>query len=191
MNWDDAIEEARNYPNTDWKDIIHNAKKILSEEMKRTSRTAHWVYLKSDEWKIKSERVLKMDNYICQDCLRLTPKIIKENFSKFDLSGIEIFRRATEVHHLDYIFKQTPQEEEYCISLCGYCHSIRHSNLWYDVEKIMQKREMEIIQKIYLQLLKQPEYLKLKQKQKDSFIKSPTRKPNIFLNEVKNGESDN
>lgn len=59
-------------------------------------------YLKSPEWKVKREKVLKRDNYICQGCLE---------------------KEATQVHHLSYKhIKNEPLFE--LVSICKECHDI-------------------------------------------------------------------
>jgi len=61
-------------------------------------------YLRSDYWRIRRERVLVRDNYLCQGCLK---------------------NRAEHVHHLSYnhIFNELYFE---LISLCRECHDKCH-----------------------------------------------------------------
>lgn len=61
-------------------------------------------YLNSDEWKIRRDRVLKRDCYICQACLQ---------------------RRATQVHHKTY--ENVGCEPAFdLIAICSTCHEFLH-----------------------------------------------------------------
>lgn len=63
-------------------------------------------YLKTENWKVKRDLVLKRDKHICQGCLT---------------------NEATEVHHLTYenIFNEFVFE---LISLCNNCHLLIHKD---------------------------------------------------------------
>jgi len=148
------------------------------------ARAKHKVYLNSDEWKKKREFILERDNYLCQDCLNLSPMIFKILIKKIpflkDIS-IDTNIKAAQVHHLNYNSLHTPQEINDCISLCEFCHKIKHSGLKYDYKKNVEKRNQMIENIILLRLEKHPLILELKNKIKKEFIKSLTLKPNDWL----------
>jgi len=182
IDWEDAIDEAKDNLRVsgyveDFEEVIDEAKSILSSN----ASMEHLLYLKSEEWKVKRKRVLERDNYVCQDCLEFT-KEVAELFKKVYQKKISYFRRASQVHHLNYDFKQTESEEEYCISLCGICHQLRHCKTTVHEKMLRLKLDNKIFMGIYRWLLKQPEFI-------DDFIKSLTVKPNDWLKEeVKDGE---
>lgn len=63
-------------------------------------KKAYKRYLDSPEWRVKAEKVLARDKYLCQSCLE---------------------RTATQVHHLTYrhIFNEPLFD---LVSVCGACH---------------------------------------------------------------------
>jgi len=159
------------------------------------ARAIHKSYLHSNEWKERREIVLLRDNYLCQDCLRIAPKLFEEMFKKivfiniFELN-IDCNIKASQVHHLTYDNLHTQQEENDCISLCEFCHKIKHSELRYDYKNNVIKRDANIEKIIMLRILKHPEIIKLDKKLHDNFLNSITRKPIQFLNEVENDKRD-
>lgn len=66
----------------------------------------HDIYLKSDEWKSKREKILKRDNYECVCC----------------------GDSATQVHHINYNHVYQEKEKE-LLSVCKNCHESIHNNL--------------------------------------------------------------
>ena len=73
---------------------------LRTKSKKETWFSQHNEYLKSKEWQLKRDQVLRRDNYLCQACLENT---------------------ATQVHHLSYDhWKQEPLFE--LVSICGPCH---------------------------------------------------------------------
>ncbi len=119
MDWEDAIQDAKEElgygPDEyveDWDRVVEEAHSILDYEKQveyetfcENATNEYHEYLKSDEWKVKREEVLKRDNYICKDCGKV----------------------ATEVHHENYEFLHTDEEKNYCVSLCNECHKKRHN----------------------------------------------------------------
>ena len=75
-------------------------------------------FYKSKEWKYKRQKILRRDNYECQDCKR------KGRYS-----------RATTVHHIKHLeqFPELALVDENLESLCSICHNIEHP------EKLMSK----------------------------------------------------
>lgn len=192
MEWDDSIEEAKDnlgiYGYTkNFDEVVNEAKNLLSSD----AVMKHLLYLKSNEWKIKRKKVLERDNYICQDCLEVIKEVAKL-FKKVYTKKVDYNKRASQVHHLDYSYKQTDLEEEYCISLCTICHQLKHAKTTVHIKVLKKKLMDNVFIGIYLWLLKQPEFIKEAKKQHDDFIKSLTVKPNEWLNkEVKKDERIN
>lgn len=87
------------------KEIQEHSKEIDKRKIENRQDT-FWndynEYLKSEEWKIKRELVLKRDNNLCQSCLSET---------------------AMEVHHKVGIFRKNEPLFS-LVSVCGKCHTI-------------------------------------------------------------------
>lgn len=69
------------------------------------------------KWKRKREKILKRDEYICQECKR---------YGRHDADGMPI--KATVVHHIKE-YEQYPElglEDSNLISLCAGCHNKKH-----------------------------------------------------------------
>jgi len=134
--WDNAIEQAKtemgHYGYVEpqfWDEVVERAKEIL-----RTEREEIWEeqykdlcknyreYLKSDKWKKLRTKILERDKYICWDC---------------DGS-------ATEVHHLDYDYLETDDEEKHCVSLCRICHMQRHGIVNRSAPKPKKKKDITL-----------------------------------------------
>ncbi len=119
VTWEEAIVEAKSekgyFPDEyieDWDELIDDARDIYDyyqeEEYDNFCEDAfirHRDYLKSKRWKEIRMSVLNRDCFICQDC----------------------GKNAKDVHHTDYNYLGTDQEEEFCISLCRKCHAKRHN----------------------------------------------------------------
>jgi len=195
FEWEQCFEQA----NGD----VQLATQYLSNRMKEEHRR----YLQSDVWKRKREKIINRDNYICQDCKEIIPKIIFPLFNKFleDLKKISYSTLASEVHHLDYEYKQTDLEEKYCISLCNYCHRLRHAETSSFIKILEENRENLIIRRVWRKLLQLPKYIEEANKQHKRFIDNVTILPkeafkegfnnNVIilskkLKEVKNGEGE-
>jgi len=212
MIWEEAIEEAKGnlgicgYTN-DWDSVVNEAKKILSKEKSKIETEKHKIYLESYEWKKKREKILKRDNYICQDCKKIIEEVLNKEKTpiffdeKFIINilinlqkifgGKNYFIEAKEVHHLDYQYKQTPKEEEYCVSLCSLCHKIRHSS-WNEKDKIYwNKRRLDhLIKSFFIRLSKLSVYQKKISEIHQSELKKITFKPKEIFNKRinKNGK---
>ena len=82
-------------------------------------------FYNSTEWKLKRIKILERDHFECQDCIAR----IK---TKKDLHGYEaVIHRATEVHHI-VEYKKAPElglDDNNLISLCPYCHNLRHGRV--------------------------------------------------------------
>ncbi len=163
------------------------------------ARAKHRVYLNSNEWKEKREIILKRDNYLCQDCLKVSALVfeyLKKNLNWLkDLNiNFNIKIKASQVHHLNYGSLHTSEEINDCISLCGLCHQIKHSGLKYDYNRISEIRFNNILRILYNRILKNPLIIEIGIKQHDEFIKSLILKPNDWLkekiNEVENGKNN-
>jgi len=118
MTWEEAMDEARNELGyhkrqyvSDWQELVDTAKYILEESKEEdyedfciNAKTNYKEYLKSDRWKKLRLKVLERDNFMCRHCMG----------------------KATEVHHLSYLFIFKPEEEHFCLSLCSKCHRAEH-----------------------------------------------------------------
>lgn len=72
----------------------------LHDRISKSWWDAYDEYLKTPQWQVKSEYVLKRDNYLCQACLR---------------------RTATQAHHLHY--KHAFEEPLFdLVAVCERCH---------------------------------------------------------------------
>jgi len=179
MIWQEAFEEAQTefgFGYCDYKKIVDRAKEILSEEASIIAREKHLEYLKSDEWKLLKLKILKRDNYLCQDCLLIYPEILKL-FKNFNSDFIKYKRLATEVHHLDYNYKQTLLESAFCISLCRICHQIRHTQSTYGFQILSKKRYEEILKYYNFQIINHEPFIEFAQKIHNEFINFLTIKP--------------
>lgn len=119
MDWDDAIEEAKEehgYFNNqyikNWDDIIETAEDIYEEDQQNeydsfclNAQIQHINYLKSDRWQKIRSQVMSRDNYKCISCNQ----------------------KAVEVHHLNYNYLYTDDEIHFCVSLCRRCHDKVHN----------------------------------------------------------------
>ena len=192
MDWDEAVEEAKGTLGIlgycspeDWESVMDEARAILSMEASIEGRERHKDYLKSDEWKKRRGEVLERDNFICQECLKIFPEVLKE-FKLIPHNIINFRKRAEEVHHESYINVQTPDEIYDCVSLCEHCHGLRHATTTVHTNSLKEKREENIYLGIYREILTQTWCKKELEKQHKNFIKSITIKPNDLLNgEVK------
>jgi len=182
MYWEEAIEIAKNQLVTYdyWEEVTSLAHKILQFEAKKIATWEHENYLKSPEWILKKEKILERDSHTCQDCLKITPKIF-ELFSKIEFEPFKLVIPATEVHHLDYQYKQTSLEEEYCISLCRKHHQLRHITNKEDAEWLIKDIENYLLIQIYDIIISQPKYQKIALKQHKDWINSITIKPSKFF----------
>jgi hypothetical protein len=187
MDWEEACDEARinlglspyGWVGEDnWNDIVEEAKDILREERSRIATWEHKEYLNSPEWKDKREAILKRDNYLCQDCLKLIPEIFLL-FNQIEFEKFEYNIKADDVHHLDYKYKQTKEEEKYCISLCKLHHELRHCFIRDGIIWIRKEIENNILIGIYHKILLQPKYIQESQEQHLNFIESLKIKPKI------------
>ena len=143
------------------------------------ARMQHRVYLNSNEWKEKREKILERDNYNCQDCLKVSVLVIKylnKNLSWLkDLKiDFNINIKANQVHHLTYNSLHTNQEINDCISLCGLCHQIKHFGLRYDYDKKSEIRFENILKILYNRILNHPNIIAMAKKQHDYYLKSIT-----------------
>lgn len=184
MIWEEAIEQAKEeygifgwVSRDEWDSVVGLAKEILLEETKKITRWEHLDYLKSNEWKIKRESILKRDNYLCQECLKLVPSIFKL-FEKIEYVPFEYKIAAEEVHHLDYAYKQTPQEELHCISLCKLHHELAHATTTYGYNWLKEKIEDNLIFGIYNKIINQLEYIKEINNQHQDFLMSLVQNQN-------------
>jgi 5-methylcytosine-specific restriction endonuclease McrA len=75
------------------------SKRYLAKMPKQEMGDYDW-YIGSNTWKLKRQRVLERDNYICQSCLQ---------------------NKAEEVHHLTYIHLSNEPLFE-LVSVCKTCH---------------------------------------------------------------------
>ena len=116
-DWEEALNDAKEelglsttgyLSRSNFLAAVELAKENLAEERRREASyqatCEHQDYLQSEEWKNKRLIILKRDNFKCVDC----------------------GKKATEVHHLNYNFLHTSEEEKYCVSLCKECHKKRH-----------------------------------------------------------------
>ena len=192
MIWEDAIIEAREslgyspcgYIQDD-EEVADLARELMSGEASKIARENHKEYLESQEWKDLRAEILKRDKGYCQDCLKIIPEIIIL-FKKIPHTSKSFNVLASEVHHMDYSFLHTDEEADYCISLCGLCHKIRHSQTQSGVNFFATKRYNHIIKKINNTILKEPRHIQEAKEQHESFLKSITVKPK--LKGVDNGE---
>lgn len=74
------------------------------EESKNEFFKEYSIYLKSEKWNLKREKVLQRDSHLCQACLN---------------------RRATQVHHLSYEFVYDEPLFD-LTSVCTECHNKIH-----------------------------------------------------------------
>ena len=107
-------KEKAKLPNPDGKHCIICGSKLQKGRRKYCSEKCSnwWIEFGVLDWKVIREKVLKRDNYTCQDCGK------KDNL---------------EVHHIKPI-KDGGEEfdEDNCVTLCGGkngCHSKRHKLL--------------------------------------------------------------
>lgn len=118
---EELVEKTQNLRN-EIKEYAKEIEKQKIEDRRDTFWNDYADYLKSEDWKIKRELVLKRDNNLCQSCLCET---------------------AMEVHHKVGIFRKNEPLFS-LVSLCGKCHNIiteiergNHKN----VEKIIHKKK--------------------------------------------------
>lgn len=175
--WNQAVEKAKEEGFTDWDEIVEYARDLLSQTASDIQRENHFEYLNSSEWKGKRLKILERDKYICHDCLNTNFSHILKLFSNFFLKDIDYRTKATEVHHLDYRYKQTELEEEFCISVCNVCHRLRHCATEYQKKQLILERERNLIIRLIIVLSKQPEYQEVYQKKNEAYLKKITLKP--------------
>lgn len=105
VRWDEGLEAGHQFQI----DEMANQIRAERDELWRNRQT-EWdqkyaVYIQSDQWKDKRQRVLKRDNNLCQGCLR---------------------RTAQEVHHLTYRYPLGKEPLFALVSVCQYCHDALH-----------------------------------------------------------------
>jgi len=191
MLWDDALRqiEQEGFYGT-FEEKKERVKSLMSSEAKKIASDAHRDYLNSPEWKTKRERVMKRDKYYCRDCLVFIPQI-KKLFKDFIFEEIDFARRASQVHHLDYSFLNTPYEIDYCISLCEECHKKRHSTTSSSFNYWNKKRKEIILRIAHSIILKQEKITEIIFNHHKEFIKNITLPPLEFLKKEcdKNGRN--
>ena len=176
--WEMALDRAEDEGYYGWNEKIQRAKEIMSQTMSTWLSMRHTHYLKTEEWRMKQLEILKRDNYVCQDCVKVLPQIIKKfNLQQFGDLLTNFKMLASVVHHNTYDTLRTPLEIEDCVSLCPPCHTLKHSSLIIFAE---ERRNNEILKRIHTFLLKQPAIIKEAQRQHNLFIKSITIKPREF-----------
>ena len=160
----------------EWEEYLEEYRAECSEK----ARAEHKVYLRSPEWAELKEKIMGRDSCVCQDCIKILPSILKL-FNKIPHNQSDYKPFAGEVHHLDYSFLHTPEEADYCISLCSTCHQLRHISMQYDLQRLTKKREEILILRIHNRILKEPWARIEAKKQHDSYIQSLTMKPTNWL----------
>jgi len=202
MIWEDAIEEAKEELGVtgwtnNWDEVMTSAKSIMSLENSKIATEQHQEYLNSQEWKDKREKILKKGSYLCVWCKKYIDNLINAGLDdsifgdknifkiKILLDLIQIFEGdekvytpATEVHHLDYAFKQTPQEEEFCVSLCSCCHKLAHSTNRGDYLSLQKRMIENLINNYFIRLSSLPNFMNQRIQLHLDYIKKITIKPN-------------
>lgn len=189
-SWNEAINKAKQLiGSNDWDKVVNTAKDLMSKEVSYTARHNHLNYLNSLNWKEKRERILKRDNYICQDCLKVDFEDVLKSFEGFWIKDLNLSTPASEVHHTDYSYLYTPLEENYCISLCSDCHKIRHwEKFTISAQKQIKKERENKLSRRIVRLLKANEIYKIAyQYSHQCFLKSITINPNEFVKRLKEG----
>jgi hypothetical protein len=108
IEWDQRLQQAwidkRTRRTQEMRVSVEREIERLWEEKKTLRKEDYAVYLTTDKWKAKRERVLKRDDYLCQACL---------------------IRKATQVHHKTYehIYNEPLFDLE---SVCDICHNALH-----------------------------------------------------------------
>jgi 5-methylcytosine-specific restriction endonuclease McrA len=88
----------------EYQNIKINEYRLVQKELRYQNKLLWYTdaseYYKSEKWKLKTKKVLKRDNYLCQCCLE---------------------RQAVQVHHTTYEhYRNEPLFE--LISICVICH---------------------------------------------------------------------
>ena len=100
--FDNSIIEKTDILRKEFRELVKEIDTRKAEKRRDTFWDDYNEYLKSEEWKIKRELVLKRDNHLCQSCLNAT---------------------AYEVHHTVGIFRKN-EPLFTLVSLCNSCHNI-------------------------------------------------------------------
>ena len=212
MIWEDALARAKeelgiSEYTSNWDEVLETARKIMSKEASKIASEEHKEYLNSEEWKQKREIILKRDNSECVYCKNKINELIesgldssifhKDNFMInifVNLMKIyesnNIYIPAAEVHQLDYQYKQTPQEEEYCVSLCSCCHKLCHSTSQSNSDYWEKQRWEKMLLHYLIELNKSSKFQKQLNNLNKDYIKSITIKPNELNKEGDDGTQD-
>lgn len=131
-------------------EVVEYAKEILREKNRKLFFKEHREYLKTFQWQEVRTKVLKRDNYLCQDCLNFNrinriKEVFRVNGCIFE--DFEILVSAEQVHHTDYSALGTCGEIDNCVSLCKNCHDLRHGKNT-DLHK-------QLISKVYTKIREQ------------------------------------
>lgn len=169
--WQEVIARAKSELNqgAEWEDIVRRAREILRD----SARFNYQKYLKSQRWVKLREKILQRDGYECQDCKNSLQELLKKlHWIPFKIA---YNKKASQVHHEDYYWLWTDKEEEDCVSLCGFCHLIRHNKL--NKKSLELERDNSLLIRIYYEILKHTNYLKREIEFHKDYIKSITIKP--------------
>ncbi|WP_124558728.1 HNH endonuclease [Pedobacter sp. KBW01] len=100
----ETIRTNRNNKVKKFREWIDGRRRTETSPLLEEYNSKYNEYLKTPEWKVKRDKVLKRDNYICQGCL--------EN-------------KATQVHHITYqnIYNEPLFD---LVSVCDACHHNIH-----------------------------------------------------------------
>jgi 5-methylcytosine-specific restriction endonuclease McrA len=101
-HFDEDLVEQTQKLRIEVREYAQEIEKQKIEDRRDTFWNDYNEYLKSEEWQIKRELVLKRDNNLCQSCLSET---------------------AMEVHHTVGIFRKNEPLFS-LVALCGKCHNI-------------------------------------------------------------------
>ena len=122
MDWDEAVEEAKDHLGitgycSDWDEVVELAKEILEDERQQeyedfcyNAQCDYREYLKSPRWEKLRMQAFEKYGSVRKDCG------LKEND----------FRNPLQVHHLHYNFLYCPNEIEALVVVCKNCHRARH-----------------------------------------------------------------
>ena len=181
MDWDDAVEYVKTHWGLygyveDWDKVAAEARNVLIKDC----RKKHREYLKSDKWLKLREKILRRDNGLCQDCLRISPEI-KDMFNKVTTEPIRFQKKAEEIHHTSYDNLRLEREFDDCVSLCENCHKLRHCKSDYGKGWLKEKRRELLLLGVHREILRQPEMIRMAKEQHDSFMKTITIKPDTWL----------